>query len=321
MKILFVVSGNNKQFEIAPFIKAQGESLKKNGVEVDYFPIKGKGIIGYFKNIKPLKKHLGKIKYDLIHAHYSLCGWVSLISCRKIPIVLSLMGDDAYGSYKSNGRVEISSYWLIISTQILQPFVNFIIVKSKNILKTVHFNKNVEVIPNGVDICIINKIEEKEKINNNMNKIKTILFLGNPNDDRKNYKLLKNAEGLLTNRNVRIVTPYPAKHSDVLNLLLSADVLVMLSTNEGSPNVIKEAMACNCPIVSTDVGDVREIIGKTEGCFITSFDKRDVEEKIKFAFKFGRRTFGRNRILELGLDTDTIAQKIINVYIRVLKYR
>ncbi len=58
MKILFVCSGNSKEFEIAPFVKSQGESLKKNGIELDYFRIKGKGIRGYIKNILPVKKNL-----------------------------------------------------------------------------------------------------------------------------------------------------------------------------------------------------------------------------------------------------------------------
>ena len=75
-------------------------------------------------------------------------------------------------------------------------------------------------------------------------------------------------------------------------------------------------MACNCPIVSTDVGDVKEVIGKTEGCYITSFDPKDVAEKIKMALDFGKRTNGRNHIKHLEINN--IAKKIINVYEHVL---
>ena len=55
-------------------------------------------------------------------------------------------------------------------------------------------------------------------------------------------------------------------------------------------------MACNCPIVSTDVGDVRDVISKTNGCYISSFDPEDVAEKIILAIKHERRTNGRMKM-------------------------
>jgi len=70
MKVLFVSSGNSK-FGISPIIRNQDESLKKNGIGIEYFTIKGKGINGYLKNIPILKKDLKPYHYDIIHAHYS----------------------------------------------------------------------------------------------------------------------------------------------------------------------------------------------------------------------------------------------------------
>jgi glycosyltransferase involved in cell wall biosynthesis len=105
-------------------------------------------------------------------------------------------------------------------------------------------------------------------------------------------------------------------------MLNAADILLLTSFSEGSPQIVKEAMSCNCPIVSTYVGDVRWVIGDTKGCYITTFDPADVVEKIKLALKFSEkigRTKGRERIIELGLDSDTIAKKIIDVYYSVLE--
>jgi len=96
----------------------------------------------------------------------------------------------------------------------------------------------------------------------------------------------------------------------------AADVLLLTSFHEGSPNVIKEAMACNCPIVSTDVGDVRDIIENTEGCYITTFQPEDIADKIKRALEYGQRTKGRENIKHL--DINTVAQRIIKVYKTVL---
>ena len=81
-------------------------------------------------------------------------------------------------------------------------------------------------------------------------------------------------------------------------------------------------MACNCPIVSTDVGDVRWVIGNTEGCYKCSYEPGDVAEKIKMALEFARtkgRTKGRQRIIELGLDSESIAKRIVEVYESVIK--
>ena len=69
MKILFVSSGNTEN-GISPIIKNQGESLKKQDIELKYFTIKGRGIRGYFKSIFRLHKHLKNNSYDIIHAHY-----------------------------------------------------------------------------------------------------------------------------------------------------------------------------------------------------------------------------------------------------------
>jgi len=45
--------------------------------------------------------------------------------------------------------------------------------------------------------------------------------------------------------------------------LLVADVLLNPSYHEGSPNVVKEAMACGLPVVAADCGDVRK---RLAGC-------------------------------------------------------
>ena len=71
------------------------------------------------------------------------------------------------------------------------------------------------------------------------------------------------------------------KPLDVVPKYMNAcDVLVLVSDGEGSPMVIKEAMACNLPIVSVPVGDVPEVIGGTDGCFLCSQEPGDVAKKL-----------------------------------------
>jgi teichuronic acid biosynthesis glycosyltransferase TuaC len=100
------------------------------------------------------------------------------------------------------------------------------------------------------------------------------------------------------------------------------DAALLTSFSEGSSQFIKEAMACNCPVVSTDVGNVKWLIGETEGCYITTFETTDVAAKLRTALQFSEdqgRNHGRDRILTLGLDPGTIAGKIIDVYKSLLK--
>ena len=101
---------------------------------------------------------------------------------------------------------------------------------------------------------------------------------------------------------------------EVALLMNAADLALMTSPNEGSPQFIKEALACNCPVVSTDVGDVRENIGSIAGCFITSFEAADISAKIQQAFGVGRID-GQERVKRFNLDF--IARRILTIYQKI----
>jgi glycosyltransferase involved in cell wall biosynthesis len=88
----------------------------------------------------------------------------------------------------------------------------------------------------------------------------------------------------------------------------------LTSIYEGSPNVIKEAMACNCPVVSTDVGDARSLLDNIEGSYISPDNSTDLANIIRKVLKQEGHSDGRKRIFELGLDSDTIFEVLIKVY-------
>ncbi|GAB4286524.1 MAG: glycosyltransferase family 4 protein [Marinilabiliales bacterium] len=322
MKILFISSGNNK-VGISPIVFNQGESLKQQGIDIDYFTIKGKGLWGYIKNIPKIRYALNKENYDIIHAHYGLCSIVSQIAKKKEKLVVSFMGDDLIGSVGSNGKYTILGNILVFLNRLFIPKYDYVIVKSKFLAKNLN-NKNYAIIPNGVNMNAffeINKEKARKAINANPNK-KILIFVANPNRPEKNFFLAKESVDLLKFENIELRSVYSVDQEKLKYYYSAADVLLQTSFHEGSPNVIKEAMACNCPIVSTDVGDVKWIIGHTEGCYIADSNPNDFSEKIKLALDFASkkgRTKGRDRIIELGLDSDTIAKKIIDIYKYVLK--
>jgi glycosyltransferase involved in cell wall biosynthesis len=97
----------------------------------------------------------------------------------------------------------------------------------------------------------------------------------------------------------------------------ACDVLLLVSDKEGSPMVVKEAMACNLPVVSVPAGDVAEIIADTEGCYLCLQDPKDAAEKLESVLRWGKRTNGRNKIghMEIG----AISRRIVSVYEDVLR--
>ena len=318
MKVLFVCSGNVKSFDIVPFIKEQGESLKKLDIEVDYYPVIGKGLMGYLDAGFKLRKYLKNKHYDVIHAHFTLSGCAAVLGSGKIPVVLSLMGSDAYGEYIGDNKVVLWSRYMTMLTLLIQPFVKAIISKSDNIEKYVYLKKKSFIVPNGIDTKKFNGSSINKNNTPDFNtESKRVLFLGSKTSVRKNLKLVQNAMSKLNLDGVELINPYPISHEDIPTYLKSVNVLAMCSFMEGSPNVIKEAMACNCPIVATEVGDVKWVLGKTPGCYIASFNPDDYAVKLNEALKFSEihgRTNGEQRIKELGLDSETVAGRIIEVY-------
>jgi len=304
MRVLFVSSGNSKE-GISPIIKNQGASLKRKGIEIDFFTIKGKGIKGYLKNI-PLIRNIGKEKYDIIHVHYSLSAFATTLSGIS-PLVVSLMGSDI-----NSGR----SFYRIIRI-FNRIFWKRVIVKSKDMKNKLDL-KNMEIIPNGVDLQKFKPVSVKKAVKYlgwDLHK-KHILFAANPKRPEKNFRLAENSFERVNYRNIEFHFLDNISNEEMVNYYNASDVILLTSLWEGSPNVIKEAMACNIPIVSTDVGDVKDVIGSTNGCFITTFEPEDVAKKIQKALDFGKRTNGRENIEHL--ESSIIADKIIEVYKSVL---
>ncbi|WP_062053353.1 glycosyltransferase family 4 protein [Aquimarina longa] len=301
MKVLFVSSGNTIH-GISPIVFNQGNSLIKLGHEVSFFTIKGKGIKGYLKHIFILRKFLKQQSYDIVHAHYSLSAAVAAMAGGK-PLVVSLMGSDVKASKALKYVIKIFSFL----------FWKKIIVKSRD-MKTSCGIATASIVPNGVDFSKFKPLSKKEALeitNWNPNN-RHILFAANPKRKEKNYALTQSAYELLDHKDIELHSLIDIPNQQMPAYFNAADVIVLTSLWEGSPNVIKEAMACNCKIVAVNVGDISELIQNTEGCFVTSFDKIDISNKITKALEYHTKTTGRQDIVHL--DSDIIASRLLTIY-------
>lgn len=304
MKILVVASYNKNRF--APFIVEQADALKHVGCEVDYFGVVGKGIKGYFNAFGALRNKIKSFRPDIIHAHYGLSGLLANLQ-RSVPVVTTYHGSDINLPKVlrlSKIAMRLSAWNIFVSQR------NVDIAKPK---------KNYVLLPCGVnlpnyvekDICAV-----KQKLNWNPNK-KYILFAGAFDNRVKNAKLAQDSVSLLEDAELIELKGYTREQ--VTALFYASDAFLMTSFTEGSPQVIKEAMACGCPIVSVDVGDVAERIKGLEGCYIAERSPHDIAERLNKALSFNSRTKGRERIIELGLTNDLVAKKLVEIYTQILK--
>lgn len=308
MKVLFVCSGNfTGLFEHKMvFVHEVREALISKGIKIDVFLVKGKGLFGYLKSIFNFWKIVFNSDYDLIHAYYGLSGLLACLQLSK-PVITTFLGSD----------INLPNIRRI--SKIVYSISSFSIFVDKKLAQLINAKKKYVVQSLGIDLATFSPIEKtvsREKVGFSQSD-KVILFSSSFDRKEKNFFLAKKALDSLE-QSFSIIELGKSYSREYLNLLYNvADVFLLTSFTEGSPQTIKEAMACNCPIVTTDVGDIKEIISDTEGCFMTSFDPADVADKIKLALDFGKRTNGREKIKHL--DNKLIAEKILEVYKEVLK--
>ncbi|MGY6521531.1 MAG: glycosyltransferase family 4 protein [Mongoliitalea sp.] len=321
MKVLFVSSGNLRA-GLNPIIQLQAESLARQGVEISHFLIFGKGFKGYLQNIFKLKKYLKEHPVDLIHAHFGFSCIVAQLAKGKLPMLVTLMGTDVMGHKDKNGKISFGNKLsLFINRYFANSIYDEAIVMSHKMKNTLNRIKPTHIISNGVNTEIFYPLErqigldflgwDKEKNH--------FLFLANPIRPEKNFALAKAATDTLQSKgiNVELHAVFQEKPENLKYYYAAATALLLPSYHEGSPNVVKECLACNCPIIFTDVGDVLETTDGIEGCFMAPYDIQGfaniMANCIDFVEKKGRIQ-GQVRIQELEFDEKIVAQKIITIY-------
>ncbi|MDR1652466.1 MAG: glycosyltransferase family 4 protein [Prevotellaceae bacterium] len=305
MKILIVCSINSGK--IAPFIAEQADFLKRAGCRVDFFTVEGKGIKGYLQNRKKLVGKIADFQPDIVHAHYGLSGLLANMQ-RRIPVVTTYHGSDI-----NNAKIlRFSKIAIFLS--------NFnIFVSEKNIL-TAKVKKNYALLPCGVDTEIFFPLKNKNEIRRKLNleaEKQYVLFSSSFDNAVKNYDLAQKSVGKL--KNTTLLELKGRTRTEVALLLNAVDCALLTSFTEGSPQFIKEAMACNCPIVSVDAGDVRSNLERVENCYVTdTYNSEEITLCLQKVFAANKRTNGQEKIIELCLDNKLVVNNLIEIYENIL---
>ena len=299
MRVLIVARCKNGHY--APFITEQVEAVEKQGVECNYFGVDGKGIIGYLRQIPKLRKAIREFRPNVIHAHYGLCGLLANYQ-RRIPVVTTYHGSDI-----NDPKV------LLLSKRSIHRSRFNIFVSQKNV-DIARPRKDFALIPCGInleDYPIIDKTDARKQMGLSLSG-KYVLFAGAFDNPIKNAPLAKEAMERVPEAELLELKGY--SRSQVAHLMQAVDAFLMTSLTEGSPQVIKEAMACGCPIVSVDVGDVKTRITGLDGCFISDRSVDDIAVSLQKSLAFVERTTGRDAIIKEGLTNCQIARRIIDCY-------
>ncbi|MCD6291575.1 MAG: glycosyltransferase [Anaerolineae bacterium] len=283
------------------FVAEQVASLRKLGVDFDVLYVDGRrSTWNYLWGPFRLWAQMRRARYDLIHAHYVFSGLIARLQWGR-PLVLTHPG------------IAVLTGWTAPLCRLASRWANEVIVVSEAMRRALAPIPS-HVIPCGVDMKMFRPGDQaaaRARLGLEPHR-PLVLFAGDLRPEKR-YPLAQAAVARLraTGVDAELVTLTGQPHDRVPLYMQACDALILTSTHEGSPMVVKEAMACNLPVVSVDVGDVAEVVGNTEGCVITTADPDALAAGLREALAHGR-TDGRAAVERF--DMDRIARRILSVY-------
>lgn len=328
MKVLMIMGGvgltKEKKFA-GIFNERQADSLSKLGIEIHQVYVgKGFSLFHPLKNFFYLLYKRRKIKPDIIHAQYgSMTGFLGVLTHGKIPLIISFCGSDLLGSYKLNGEQTLKGRITVKLSRISARCASGIIVKSKGLEEALpsYYRPKARIIPTGVDLklfCPMNKEKVRRKLQLSIDK-KIVLFNVSSGESTKNLRLAKTAFELLRKKrkDVKLFLMRNEPPERVPLLMNACNVLLVTSRHEGSPNVVKEALACNLPIVSVLCGDVKERLEGVYPSFIVDYLPESLTNALNKVLEIDERSNGREKVQDLAIEK--IAERIRNFYQEIIE--
>lgn len=309
------------------FVEQQVKGLRQIGINVDVlFVNRAEGGMKEYLNLgKGIRTRCEEFSPDIVHSMYG--GVMANVMTRVVrdrPTVVSFCGSDLLGELLSGSLRKIISGIGVRASWRAAKRATGVVVKSRNLLESLPNDINrskIRIIPNGIDLERFRPLDQKEsrkQLGWNDNCFH-VLFPTNLGDPRKRFNLAKAAVEILNKSSKNLVEIHQLRgvsHDLVPVWLNASDVVILTSLHEGSPNIIKEALACDVPVVSVDVGDVKERIKEIKGCYIALPDPGDLAEKLQLVQTGMRRISGRFGMQELSLEH--VAIRLLNFYEEIL---
>lgn len=287
------------------FVREQVQSLRRRGVDVDVHVIEGRASsLNYVRALLPLRRKLSSGSFDVVHAHYVLTGqvtWAARFGLAGPPLVVTHHG------------VEIFTGWQAPLARLMNGQADRILVISDAMASELGLDDG-SVIPCGVDLQRFmpgSRQQAREALE--LDRGAVIVAWVGVDRPEKRLALAREAVRALSRQvpGARLHTVHNRPHAEVALHLQAADALLVTSRWEGGPLVVKEALACNRPVVSTDVGDVAALIADIAGCSIAPADPAALAEALKVAVSLGHAD-SRGTVRRFSLDE--VAAQLEAVY-------
>lgn len=293
------------------FVKEQVESLQKIGVECDVFYCNGqnKGFKKYITYLPSLWKRAMFGGYDLIHCHHALSA--VLLTMTGVPLFKKCVV-----SYQSRPEYE----WGYKTLKLLKTLFNAIIVKFE---PGELMHKKIHYLPNGCNQDFFRPMDKKEcKKLLGLEECKRYLLFTDSNKKVREVKRVDRFEAaieILRNKyHYDDIEPVILRNTprEQIPLYMNACELYMLTSDiEGSPNSVKECMCCNTPVVSTNVGNVKAMIGDIEGSYVVEdMTPEALAEACDKVMSNSNPFEGREKFLSKGYGIATVAEKLKVLY-------
>jgi glycosyltransferase involved in cell wall biosynthesis len=306
------------------FVRTQVEALRAAGVDMELLVADGdRGTVAAYRAaLARIHSVARERSADLIHAHFCYPGVVARAQ-RGLPVVVTFHGSDLLGDIGSDGRVTARGRVQRMLGRSLTRVIDAAIVQSEQMAHVVASSTPTYVIPHEVDLNVFRpwpRADACGRLGLDPDR-KRLLFAANPSIPVKGFPFARSVAQGLNARGFDVDLHVVYRETqEVLAMHMSAsDVLIFPSFQEGSPNIIKQAMACGLPLVTTDVGDVRERLEGAPGCFILPRTEGRFIDGIVTLLKRGERTDGPSRLADLL--PQVVARRVIRVYEDVIEQR
>ena len=300
------------------FVKSQADSLAALGCENTLYEIRGyHSSLDYLRAMGEIPRVARECGADVVHAHYGLSG--AAATRVRAPLVVSFCGDDLLGRPDARGRLTLRSRALIPVSRHAARRADAVIVKSEEMRRALGDVPGVNVIPNGVDLARFAP-EPRAAARAALgwpDAGHVLLFAADPHEERKNWPLAEGARAALTARglDVRLEAVYGRPQADMVRAMNAADLLLLPSFHEGSPNVVKEAMAVGLPVVAAPVGDCAERLRDVAPSWVVERTVGAFADAAAAALADARRSNGRD-VIARTLSLEAVAKQVLAVYER-----
>lgn len=307
------------------FVRDEADALRAAGVDVDVYFVNGRANkLNYFGMPAGFFSRIRGQKYDVIHVHHSFCGLIATLQ-HKIPVVWTFHEGEISGDTADALRerpIKHIAYSKGMKRHVAQK-VDAVVVVAEHLREPLG-RPDAIWLPAGINwqrFAPMDSGEAQRQLGLASDK-RYVLFPAAPGRVEKRYDLARAGIERLRaiapdTADVELIALDNVPHAQVPLYMNASEAMLMTSSFEASPVTIREALACNVPVVSTDVGDARVVMQEITGCHIVKADPVRIAEAMLVTLSSPRRVESRERMKAYSLET--VAQKLIALYGKVIE--